>query len=336
MRTGGKNILGAARLGQRFEPLILRAETTVEPSSNASPNNNALINPTGEPWEIHEIKFAIRRETDSTLTRLSGAMIDLNLSWLGKPITDGFVPIWNCMAQQSAEEHRAKMDIASTAGMVYFLGQDCFYSWKLDHPLFIPPRKAISVEFRNNGLVNAVARTSIACIGRVLPRSAMPSKVKVPYVSAWKSRFYDYAASGGPEVSPETVLFNQFKSPMTVERFVGRMTSRIQGVAVTPYNPLYIDQISGLAFRGGAFSAKQRMTDGHIVARNWVRFGDLFGWRNFKSTSRHILPPGVGHVVELRKNAVTAGASYTIVGDITAAASQASVSLVGWREEEIP
>jgi hypothetical protein len=338
MRTGGKNILRHHALGQRFDPLILRAETLVEVNSNASPNNNALINPTGEPWEIHEIKFGVRRETDLSVMRVSGAMLDVNIGWCGKPVTDGFVPVWNCGAQQAVEEFRA-LQAASIADLGgYWKAQDCFYTWKLDHPLYVPPRRALSVEFRNNGLVNSPTRASVALIGRVMPRSARPIKVKVPYVSAWKSGFYPYLESGDPETSPESVLFNQFQTPLTVERFVGRMVQRVQTLETTE-SFVYVDQVSRLAFRGSLFSAKHRMTDGSIVARDWSKFGNLYGWRNYKWNVRHVLESDVGHVIELRKNAPTEGAgpfAATLATDIISATAQASVSLVGWREEEVP
>lgn len=343
MRTGGNygNTLGAAKLGQRFDPLILRAETLVDVSSNASPNNNALINPSGEPWEIHEIKFGVRRETDLTYSRATGAALDVALSWLGKPVTDGFVPVWNCGPPQAVEEFRP-LPATSTATLgEYWKAQDSFYSWKLDHPLYIPARQAIAVEFRNNGLVNAALRSSIALIGRVMPRSARPTKVKVPYVSAYKSRFYDFLTAGGPEVSPETTLFNQFHSPLTIERFIGRTAARVQTEEVGPDGVtrsfIYVDQISMLAFRGSLFSAKHRMTTGDIVARDWVKFGNLYGHRNYKWNVRHLLEPGVGHIVEIRKNAMPIDPSASVLNaEIINATAQAVVSVVGWREENVP
>lgn len=337
MRTGGKNILGAARLGQRFDPLILRAEAAVDVSSNASPNNNALINPTGEPWEIHEIKFGVRRESNLAVARAIGASLDVSLSWCGKPITDGFVPVWNCSPQQAVEEHRGLMGNPDPNIMgLMFNAQDCFYTWKLDHPLFIPPRKSVAVEFRNNGIANFALRSSISLVGRVMPRSAAPREVRVPYVSVWKSAFYDFLPAGAAEVSPETVLFNQFRKPLMVERFIGRIVSRIQAIPTAGVHSVFVDQMGDFGWRGSAFSAKHRMTDGSIVAREWARFGDLYGWRNYRSTARHLLEPDVGHVVELRKNAAPANSSITAEGEVIAASAQAAVSMVGWREEEVP
>lgn len=342
MRTGGKygNTLAAAKLGQRFDPLILRAETLVEVGANGSPNNNALINPTGEPWEIHEIKFGVRRETNLTYARATGAALDVNISWCGKPVTDGFVPVWNCGAAQSVEEFRPLPATATLALGEYWKSQDSFYSWKLDHPLFVPARTALAVEFRNNGIINIPLRSSIALLGRVMPRSAAPTKVKVPYVSAFKSNFYDFLLAGGPEVSPETVLFNQFKSPLTIERFIGRIAARIQTTetaAGSTESFVYVDQLSRLAFRGSLFSAKHRMTTGDIVARDWVKFGDMYGWRNYKWNVRHILESDVGHIIELRKNAPPSTPfATTLNAAIVNATAQAHVSMVGWREENVP
>jgi hypothetical protein len=338
MRTGGRysNTLNAAKLGQKFEPLILRAETLVGVGANGSPNNNALINPTGEPWEIHEIKFGVRRETNLTYARATGAALDVNISWCGKKVTDGFVPVWNCGAAQSVEEFRPLSGVAALIVGEYWRAQDSFYSWKLDHPLYVPPRTALAVEFRNNGLINIPLRSSIALLGRVMPRSAKPTKVKVPYVSAFKSNFYDFLLAGGPETSPESVLFNQLTSNLTIERFIGRIASRIQ----TDENDgsfVYVDQIARLAFRGSIFSAKHRMTTGDIVARDWVKFGDIYGWRNYKWNVRHVLEPDVGHIIELRKNAPPSTPSATTLNsEIIDATAQAIVSMVGWREEEVP
>lgn len=338
MRTGGKygNTLNAAKLGQRFDPLILRAETLVEVGANGSPNNNALINPTGEPWEIHEIKFGVRRDTNLTYARATGAALDVNIAWCGQPVTDGFVPVWNCGAAQSVEEFRPLPGVSIAGLGEYWRSQDSFYSWKLDHPLFVPPKTALSVEFRNNGLVNIPLRSSVALLGRVMPRSAAPTKVKVPFVSAFKSSFYDFLLAGGPETSSEAVMRNPFDAPLTIERFIGRMVQRIQ-TDEPDGSFVYVDQIARLAFRGSLFSAKHRMTTGDIVARDWVKFGDIYGWRNFKWNVRHLLDPGVGHIIELRKNAPPATpAATTLNAAIVSATAQAVVSMVGWREENVP
>lgn len=335
MRVGGNygNTLGAAALGQKFEPLILRAETLVEVSSNSSPNNQALINPTGEPWEVHEIKFGVRRQSILETSRATGAALDVNITWCGKRITDGFVPVWNCGAYQAVEEFKALPKTSDVALGQYWRAQDAFYGWKLDHPLYVPPGQSLAVEFRNNGLVNFPLKCSVSLIGRVMPRSAKPTKVKVPYVSAWKSDFYEVLLAGGPEVSPETVLFNQTGKPLTVERFVGRMASRVQ-TDEADGSYVYIDQVSRFPFRGSLFDVKHRMTNGTIVARNWVNFGDAFGWRNYKWTQRHVLEPQTGHIIELRKNAATEGAELRT--QVKSATAQAMVSMVGWREESAP
>ena len=331
MRTGGKNILRHHALGQRFDPLILRAETLVEPGSNGAPNNNALINPSGEPWEIHEIKFGVRRESDVALARASGASLDVSLSWCGKPITDGFVPVWSTCPIQAVEEFRGGDDVSSANTGELWLQLDSFYHWRLEHPLFMPPRTAIAVEFRNNGIVNNNIRASISLIGRVMPRSARPIKVKVPYVSSWKSSTW-YIGTTGEETSPETVLFNQFGVPLTVERFVGRVAQRIQTLE-SGVTHVYVDQDVRLGWRGNQFDVKHRMTDGNFVAKNWVKFGDIYGWRNFKWNMRHTLDAGVGHVIDLRKNDID---GPTANAEIVEATAQAAVSMIGWREENVP
>ncbi len=339
MRHGGRygNSLNAAKLGQRFDPLILRAETLVEVGANGSPNNNALINPTGEPWEIHEIKFGVRRETNLTYARATGAALDVSLSWCGQKVTDGFVPVWNCGAAQAVEEFRPLPATSRLVTGEYWRAQDSFYSWKLDHPLYVPPKTALAVQFRNNGLVNIPLRASVALLGRVMPRSAKPTKVKVPYVSCFKSNFYDYLLAGAPQVSPENVLFNVFNVPLTIERFIGRVAARVQTDEAGGSALVYVDQIARLAFRGSLFSAKHRMTDGNIVARDWVKFGNIYGWRNFKWNVRHVLDPEVGHIVEIRKNAPpNSPTATTLNSNIVDATAQTHVSMVGWREENVP
>lgn len=337
----GRSTLDAAKLGQKFLPLILRAETLVEPSSDATPNNNALINPTGEPWEIHEIKFGVRRESNLIPTRASGAALDVNLAWLGKPMTDGFVPVWSCAPAQAVEEFRGLQQSSAQSIGEYWRAQDSFFQWKLDHPLYVPPKSGVTIDFRNNGIVDFPIRASMTLIGRVMPQSARPSTVKVPFVSAWRSAFYDFLAAGGPETSLETVLLNNFAKPLTIERFVGRVAARIQteesAQLPDPESFVYVDQISRLAFRGSMFEAKHRMTTGEIIARDWVKFGDIYGWRNYKWNMRHVLEQNVGHIVELRKVAPPSDPSATTLNTaIVSATAQCHVSMVGWREEEVP
>lgn len=346
MRLGNK-YGNLAKLGQEIRPLVLRATTVLPPFSTQSPNNKSLINPTGEPWEIHEIKFGCRRRTigysesdaGGGYERPHGSQVDVDISWLGHPVTDGYVPIWLLAPLTASEEHAAMQAltyVSANTGSGADRSQECFYRWKLDHPLYMPPGTGLNVSFRNNGLVNTTINQSIMLSGRVLPRSAKPRLAKVPFVSAWKSEFYEFLLGSGVETSDETTLFNTLDKPINVTRFCSRIAQRLQvKESGGPTQENYLDVYQSLLNPNKLFAASMWMTTGDLICRDSTMFNQLFGWRT-KWDVPHVLPPATGYIIMLTKSAEPENGGYRAFATYTYedVRAQCQVSVVGWREEE--
>lgn len=334
-------------------PLVRRAEVLLQSNAGGSPQALALTNPTGEPWEIHEIKFGIRRETDLTSREASaGALIGCRMTWLGKPVTQGFVPVWNFgLAKRAGLEIQTPVRYSPLPSSIYARTSDAYYGWELDHPLYIPPGTTLLPEFKHSGLSPRTYRASILYSGNVLVNAPRPRKVKVPFVSAWQSNFYEALTETGEETSPETVLYNDLGAPWTIERFIGRValnTSLLAdpGGGNATIETIVDDLADGL-FAGEMFRVKHYDSLGNIVVRGYAAgngppLRSVYGPRGRAWQQRHTLDAEQRHTIVLFKKAAPEGTQYAVVSGgfdsqtIQAVHGAAQISAVGWREELVP
>lgn len=185
-------------------PIVLSAEATVPSQTTQRPPQLALMNPTGEAFKIHEIRFSLKN-SEAVAGAISGATVGCKLE-LGKiALTENFVPVWNF-------------------GRVTSYDQDLNnqFSWKLAHPLFVPAAGILTPNFQNFGQVSTSITTRISFFATPVESSApLPNRIFLPWVSAYigKAMAYEDADS---DSSRETDLLNPFNDDLRISRLIGR------------------------------------------------------------------------------------------------------------------
>lgn len=340
-------------LGGDVRPLALRAEVELAANGAGTPKAVALINPTGEPWEIHEVKFSVRRKTDATLRQnSSGGIVLCRMTWMGKPVTQGLVPLWNFgLAKRLGFEIAVPfqyLPIQETPSV--FQGArscDAYYSWKLDHPLYIPPGGILQPEFQHAGMVPETYRVGVLYSGRVLKDQPLPKKVKVPFVSCWRSNFFEALLETGTDQSPPSQLVNEFDHDLTIERFIGRVCQTSSYTAAEVAGAVagaLVDDLEDGLFATELFRIRNHLDSvGNIIVRGYEGGSGpplraVYGPKGRAWQQRHVLPPTVGHRLFLQKLAAPAGVAYrvTALETIKEVRASANISMVGWREEYVP
>lgn len=340
MRVG--NRYGIQNLGADVRPLALRVTANLGSGEQTSPNGLSLRNQTGEPWEVHELKFYMRPQSN-TVGRACGGFVQVALALDEFPITDGFVPTWAVSPAHALDIERLSPNWATKGGGATFFGgnifplrEDGMYYWKLDHPLYVKPGSAIKTQFNHTGLDTTSITVGMTASGRVLPGTARPASIKVPWVSTWQSDFYEALAAGGPQLSQETQLNNPFSGPLTVERFVGRIQQQLQFISSSEQRTLVSEFGTGPFEQ--LFTVKHFDSMGNVIAPTGTPFRNCYGYRARSWSVRHQLPSLAYHRIELTKAAIANTQYYTPTpgaNQITLVRAQVHVSIVGWREEKI-
>ncbi len=337
------NRYGIHNLGADVRPLALRVSAELASGEQTAANTLSLQNQTGDPWEVHEFKFYMRPQSN-TAGRASGGFIQAALAMDNFPITDGFVPTWATAPANALDLERLSPNWVTWATNANLFGagplamrEDGMYYWKLDHPLYVPPGSAIKTQFNHTGLDPTAIVVGLTASGRVLPSTARPASIRVPWVSCWQSQMYEVLAAGGdPEQSPETQLNNPFGTELHAERFVGRINQVIQYISNSAQQSIVSDIFSGPFER--LFRATHLDSTGNLVVPQAGSFRNVYGSRNRAWHVRHTMPPGAYHRVTLTKSAVTAGTVINpgaATDKVIGARAQVQVSLIGWREEKI-
>lgn len=183
-------------------PLVLSAEATVPSQTTQRPPQLALMNPTGEAFKIHEVRWSLTSSTPY----VTGATVGCKLDVGQLAITNGFVPVWNF-------------------GKVISYDQDLNqqFSWRLQHPIYVPPGVVVTANFQNFGqyATDTTVRMSYFCTS--LPREELKvsRRIFVPWVSAFTSKTMPYATADTAQ-SRETDLQNPFDTDLKISRLIGR------------------------------------------------------------------------------------------------------------------
>lgn len=215
-----------------IRPVILSVEVRVPSGADAEASALPLMNAEGEPMEIHEFRFSVRPPPEVLANGdlfgriVTGGHIGVSLSVkdsedAGFALTNGPIPLWGFgPARQLGEEERNAYppSLVATTNLPYTIGT---YSWKLDHPMYVPPGGRIVPIFRSLGAFPADCIVSMVAVGKVLEHT-QPLIIRVPWVCNWLSKSFNFNETGN-DISPENALVNPHDKAVTIERFVGRI-----------------------------------------------------------------------------------------------------------------
>lgn len=278
-------------------PIVLTAETIVNGTSEAKVNTVALKNPTGSPFEIHEIRVSLRRE----VTPLNGAAVGMKLVLGNEPLTNTHIPIWNF--------GRSKSDLVSNTGL---------YSWRLRHPLYVPSNAVVEPSFMevSGGASTDPVTVRISYVGRVLPVGYRPKTIFLPWVASWISKAFNYMEAGTDE-STELDMINAYPVPVRLDRFTAHTNIFAAGIA-----PSYGEQLPSPVFRVMVSTSR-----GDQLVRLPTPLTQVFGFdgHSWELNGQCIMAPNAFYKIQLEKIVPFAGDNADSV--------RAFFGLVGWREQ---
>lgn len=204
-------------------PINLYGSVTVNPSSEQAINAIAFKNPNSGPMLINEIKFQMFGGTTGNTTQFAGGAIACKLDMGQIPLTNGFVPVWlfgRC-------ENLIMESLNNNSGL--------YFRYRFPRPVFVPSGGAIVPTIRHTGIPgNFNITVGVSLAGKALAPSFSPSKVYLPYVAAFVSKFLDLSTVS-TQTSAESDLINQFDTPFFVDRFTARCTQALPGGAQGDY-----------------------------------------------------------------------------------------------------
>lgn len=181
-------------------PLVLSSKADVPSNTTQRPSQLALMNPTGEPFKIHEIRFTLTSSVDF----LTGATVGCKLDLGSVAITNGFVPVWNFGRVISSDQDR-----------------NLQYSWRLKHPLYVPAGGLLIPNFENYGQTTATIGVRISYFATAIT-DTRPQRVFLPWVSAYIGKAFNYM-NADSDASDEMDLANPFDSDIMISRLIGRI-----------------------------------------------------------------------------------------------------------------
>lgn len=298
-----------------ISPLHLTASTTLASNSAGGVNTISLKNPLGTPMEILEIKWQLR----CTNLALAGGMVGCKLE-LGKiPLTNGFVPIWNFGRALNVDLGEIpRDDFIATYFSTVASERYNEYVWKLPRPLYVPAGAVVTPTFQHRGYLQENVQVRISYSARSLPEGHTPPTINVPWVSSYTSKVFDKMGPADTDQSQETDIVNPHDEHVNVQHLVGRIITFDRAEPTV----IVIDD-SDI----GAALLRVRATDskGDPVIPYPSLFHSIFSLTTRAWDISYKVDPKAFYLFYLSKAApATAG--------VDAYASQAFISLVGWRE----
>jgi hypothetical protein len=276
-------------------PLVLSAEATVPSQTTQRPPQLALMNPTGEAFKIHEVRWTLT----TAAIRVTGCAIGCKLDLGQVAITNGFVPVWNF-------------------GRVISYDQDlsCQYSWRLAQPIYVPAGGVVEANFQNFGLVSDEITVRISYFCTAIPNTQRPPKrIFLPWVSAYIGKVFAYGAEDA-DTSKENQLQNPFDTDLVISRLIGRFNFFTSST-----------QTNASLFGANLLNARVSLSNGDPLVRTSTPFQQVFSEEGRSWEQKNtILKPKQYFQVFVEKASTTDTSSNTTV--------QPFVSLVGYREME--
>lgn len=289
-------------------PIHLSASVVLNPKAQGiAPNTVALKNPSPDlPMEIHEITW----DTYSS-SNIYGGAVACSLFLGDIPITNGYVPIWNF--GKSKDSLRTVGNPSQMRNTVM-----ASFSWRLPHPIFVPPGAVLQPMFQHRGFNAATITTWINYRGAVLPKGTRPSQIFIPYVSAYSSKPFTLNVASTDQ-SQEADIANPFKTPLLLQHMIGRVGVTSDTVNYSElWNPDF-----------GARLLRVRIIDSHgrPIVRDLSYFSQVF-WRQTRAwhCGGTQMDPGDYYNVYLASQVLNSsvGASQYAIADVSAVSWRAA------------
>lgn len=294
-------------------PVHLYAEADVSAGGEVTLRAEALANRTGMPIEVHELRFHAEIAPITGLTRADvGSFLRVKIDVNGKPITNGFLPIW---LLGKTEQSTSQVGV----------GTEPFgaYVWRFARTMYLPTKAAINVQLQHGGTIPASIHAGVGVAGKYATGGA-PVNVAIPYATGYVSKPFSYDLAGTDE-SSETDMANTTGRQVSVERLVGRVSvaKNTAGTAITSVADMEDIGISQL------ITARLLTSKNVPIIRDFTTLPAIFG-----STRAIDVPHAIG-ASDFYRVSVKKAAGPTLQTPPIAWSAQVHVAAIGWREEAI-
>jgi hypothetical protein len=156
------------------------------------------------------------------------------------------------------------------------------YGWRLKYPLFVPPGSTLSCVVRPLGQNPNPVRVDVIYICRTWDmRRALPTRVKVPWVSSYESKVFDLVSQtlATTDESSNLDLVNPFSTPLEIARLGGRVALSLNESWATGQKNIIAED--PLMLRLILSTLQMRSSRGFDLIRTPTPFGAVFpyNWR---------------------------------------------------------
>lgn len=329
-------------------PVLLSADISMEEGENKQMDSQALSNYFDTPMVIDEIRVQLLSPVIESGMEIGnfGGSVRLKLTMGRYALTDTYVPV-ACFGPtfdggtiDNAVYRAGVFSPESTLTIFTPWRTIGFFRWKLPRPLLVPsgmPLEAkISRQIEGLSQVfpddDSALSVNLAYVGRVskkrLPRGIT---VPVPYVGLFSNVF----ASANVVTSNQLDLYNPFKSPLTVQRFIARWQNIYWDTLGPTFSHISLDSRGSIGSTPIDFPLTQIRTFSGFNITNGFIPGPAVWEANTRSlgAASVILTRGEGFEVTID---ATAGVPPTSGEESEVDGSNTSfVTMIGWRNEDL-
>lgn len=317
-------------------PVVLYGSVIANPNSDAPVANAALANPFGLPMEILEIRFMLTPlpgvANPDVAPVVTGLGVGVKMDIGNVAVVDAYVPVGDLGSSRDSYDNQPLIQESATSSVRVF---PTTYGWRLKYPLFVPAASVLSCVLRPLGQSQYPVRVDVAYIGRTWDvRRALPSVVKVPWVTSYESKVFDYVtdAPAGNDLSADLDIVNPFGTQLEVARFGGRVAALYNNI--NSGGDFAVDALveEPILYREQLGTIQVRSSRGFDIIRTPTAFGGVFpySWRAWDMAEKWYMAPR--EIYKVRLN--VAANPDTVVTSPTPnqAQVQFSLGLTGYRD----
>lgn len=207
-----------------YEILLSTLPVNLTAGQTATPDSTRLATPYREAWVCTEIDFLLLFAHTDAFARNFGGTIRAKFTLGPIFMTNGFIPVWN-FGTSLDQSQEVQLDSNDVIGGGSGLTAN-YFRWRLPDPLYVAAGASILTTLqRANDNSGGTVIATVSMRGQTLPADHKPPEVvKVPYVSSFIHPTGQTASRNG-----ELDFQNIFDSPLSVQRFIGRVQKLISG-----------------------------------------------------------------------------------------------------------
>lgn len=276
--------------GAPGKPISLTGIVSLNPGSTKTINTDAHRNPTNTPIAIHEIKFVSTTDTRVNFVNFnadgtsglapptSSAILEATIKLGSNIITRSPTPVNLLGMRRSA--FIELLNAGTVSNQVFGLSHQ---TWRLDHPIYLRPGQGLEVSIGHRNYYPAPVTARVTISGTFV--KTLPKTMQLPYVASFVPPAFTPMTGTSDSLvrtSTERDLVNELDVPLSVRRFVGRVSSTYQDNALFDVLP---------DFNAYLITVNMRSVSGVPTVQRDTPFENVFDAQTAAWECAHLLPP---------------------------------------------